>query len=195
MIYRLIRYCLIVYIKVVLFAKVEGIENIPRKGGVLLCANHKSNFDPILIASFIPWKIRYMAKEELFKVPLYAAFMRFVGAFPVRRGRVDATAVKKAIDLLKDGSTMLIFPQGTRKKDIKPEDFKRGTPMIATRSGATIVPIGISGKYTVFGRPRVIFGKPIEIAQYIPEDDGSDKEYLDTISAMLYEKIKELTKP
>ena len=94
--------------------EIEGLEKIPKDKNFLVVPNHLSNFDPPLVAAFLPIKMTYMAKASLFKVPVVAQVIKAFGAFPVKRSGHDISAVKTAIKLLKDGNTLVIFPEGVR---------------------------------------------------------------------------------
>lgn len=148
---------------------VEGMEKLPRSG-VLLCPNHASNWDPILVALRLPinYRLHIMAKEELFKNPLLGWFLKKVGAFPVSRGSSDINAVKQSIQALKDGDNLLIFPEGTTihggvgYADGLPAHAKAGVAMIGVRTGAALVPVFVDGEKKLFHRTRIIFGEPYE---------------------------------
>ena len=148
---------------------VEGMEKLPRSG-VLLCPNHSSNWDPILVALRLPinYRLHIMAKEELFENPLLGWFLKKVGAFPVSRGSSDINAVKQSIQALKDGDNLLIFPEGTTihngvgYADGLPAHAKAGVAMIGVRTGATLVPVFVDGEKKLFHRTRIIFGEPYE---------------------------------
>lgn len=146
---------------------VEGMEKLPRSG-VLLCPNHASNWDPILVALKLPinYRLHIMAKEELFRNPLLGWFLRKVGAFPVSRGNNDINAVKQSIQALKDGDNLLIFSEGTTihngigYTDGLPAHAKAGAAMIGVRTGAALVPVFVDGEKKPFRRTRIIFGEP-----------------------------------
>ena len=146
---------------------VEGMEKLP-KSGVLLCPNHSSNWDPILVALRLPinYRLHIMAKEELFQNPLLGWLLRKVGAFPVSRGNNDINAVKQSIQALKDGDNLLIFPEGTTVRngigylDGLPPQAKAGVAMIGVRTGATLIPVFVDGEKKCFRRTRIIFGEP-----------------------------------
>lgn len=148
---------------------VEGMEKLP-KSGVLLCPNHASNWDPILVALRLPinYRLHIMAKEELFKNPLLGWLLRKVGAFPVSRGNSDINAVKLSIQAIKDGDNLLVFPEGTTVHngvgyiDGLPAHAKAGVAMIGVRTGATLVPVFVDGEKKPFRRTRIIFGDPYE---------------------------------
>lgn len=149
--------------------KVEGLEQLPRSG-VLLCPNHASNLDPVLIALKLPrnYRLHIMAKEQLFRNPLLGWVLKKVGAFPVKRGGTDIQSVRTAIQAIRSGDNLLIFPEGTviRKGvgvvDGKPARAKSGVVVIGLRAGATMVPVFVDGARRPFRRTRIIFGQPYE---------------------------------
>lgn len=148
---------------------VEGLDRLP-ESGVLLCSNHSSNWDPILIALNLPinYRLHIMAKEELFKNPLLGWLLRKVGAFPVSRGNNDISTVRTSIKAIKDGDNLLIFPEGTTIHngvgyvDGLPAHAKAGVAMIGVRTGAKLVPVFVDGEKKLFHRTRIIFGEPYE---------------------------------
>lgn len=146
---------------------VEGLETLPRKG-TLLCANHSSNWDPILLVVALPvnYRLRIMAKEELFRFPPLAWVIRKMGGFPVSRGNADIESIKTAIRTIRDGENLLIFPEGTVIRDGigcadgLPAHAKGGVATIGVRTGATLVPVFVDGPKRLFRRTRIIFGQP-----------------------------------
>lgn len=148
---------------------VEGLETLPRSG-VLLCPNHASNWDPILVALKLPrnYRLHLMAKESLFRNPILGWILRKVGAFPVNRGGTDIQSVKLAIQAIKSGDNLLIFPEGTVIRngigvaDNLPAHAKGGVAVIGVRTGATLVPVFVDGPKKLFHRTRIIFGAPIQ---------------------------------
>ena len=146
---------------------VEGLEQLPRSG-VLLCPNHSSNWDPVLVALRLPvnYRLRIMAKKELFDNPVLGWILRKLGAFPVSRGGSDIQSVKTAIQAIKNGDNLLIFPEGTVIRngigyiDGLPAHAKGGVAMIGVRTGAILVPVFVDGEKKFFHRTRIIFGKP-----------------------------------
>ncbi len=145
-----------------------GRENVP-EGGALLCANHASGWDPILIALALPndSRIAFMAKEELFRNGLLRWLLKKLGGFPVNRGGNDLSAMKTALKALNDGRRLMVFPEGTRVEKQGDTDAKGGITMMATRTGVPIVPIYCGGKKKLFHRYSVIFGEP-----YMPQIEG-----------------------
>lgn len=183
--------------KIVFRLEVRGIDNIPLKGGVLLLSNHVSNMDPIFIPTIV-WRriFNFMAKEELFRNRFVAAYFRKIKMFPIKRGKGDLKAIKHAIDLLKHGELMLMFPEGTRSLTGELLPAQPGTSMIALKSGATIVPTFIDGSEKVmpkgakFIKPKkviVYFGEPFTLEKF--ESDHDDKEKYIKIGEEIMRKI------
>ena len=157
-----------------LFARVrvEGRENIPRKGPVILAVNHIAWMDIPLLSLSVPRVTHYMAKIELFQVPVLGLIIRSLGAFPVRRGEGDREALRNAEQLLAHGDVLVIFPEGHRSGG-KLIPGHPGTAYIALRTGVPVVPVAISGtewtlkglRYGLFApRVRIVFGKPFVLA-------------------------------
>lgn len=123
--------------------KFEGVDNIPQHGGVIFACNHRSYADPILMALKVKKPFSYMAKSELFKGNAFEKLIRFFGAFPVERGKGDLTIVDTCVDVLKSGRNLAIFPEGTRSKNGKLGRGKTGVALVASQTGADVVPMAI----------------------------------------------------
>ncbi|MCX7796278.1 MAG: 1-acyl-sn-glycerol-3-phosphate acyltransferase [bacterium] len=150
--------------------KIEGLENVPRSGGVILVANHRAMMDPIVIGCCIHFRKTYfMAKEELFRFKIFALIIRSLGAFPVKRGKVDRVALRTAENILNEGKLLLIFGEGTRNRDLTKVlgELHSGFVYLAERTNVPIVPVYTFNTHLIFRKllrwPRVIvkFGKPI----------------------------------
>lgn len=141
--------------------QVEGLEHLP-PNGALLCANHSSNWDPVQIVISLPvnYRLRIMAKNSLFRIPVVSWVVRKLGAFPVDRGNFDINAVKTAIKTIKDGENLLVFPEGTRVEKEGDVEIKGGVAVIGIRTGAIFVPVFVDGKKRLFHKTRLIFGEP-----------------------------------
>lgn len=141
--------------------KVVGLENLP-EGGALLCANHASGWDPVLIAVSLPndSRLSFMGKDSLFRIPLLGSIIRKLGAFPVKRGGNDLVAMKTAMKALTDGRRLLVFPEGTRVEHQGDADAKGGVTVMATRTGTPMVPIYCGGKHKFLRRTTIVFGEP-----------------------------------
>ena len=167
--FTVVYYVARVLVNVLFPATVEGMDRLPRNG-VLLCPNHSSNWDPILVALRLPvnYRLHIMAKVDLFKNPILAWILRRLGAFPVSRGSSDIQSVKTAMQAIKSGDNLLIFPEGTTIHngigyvDGLPAHAKAGVAVIGVRTGATLVPVFVDGPKKPFRRTRIIFGKPYQ---------------------------------
>ncbi|MCM1524563.1 MAG: 1-acyl-sn-glycerol-3-phosphate acyltransferase [Ruminococcus sp.] len=138
-----VRYATILAYKIAYNFKIEGWENVPETEGVIIASNHRSYADPVLLTMPMKRPVTYMAKEELFKNRLFAAFIRFLGAFPVKRGAGDMKVIDDCVEILGSGRNVVIFPEGTRSKENKVGKGKTGVAMIAARSGADVLPMGV----------------------------------------------------
>lgn len=176
-----------------LFFRVEykGLENVPEEGPLLVCCNHISLLDMFLIAHRIPRRVYFMAKKELFKIPVVNYIIKVLGAFPVNRGHGDLNAAKTVLKLLSEGKAVGIFPEGTRYKKsktrVKP---KSGAVLFAMESGAPVLPVGIFGDYRIFSRMKVVYGKPYKIERNDREKPG--KADLQNMADELMNKIYSL---
>ncbi|MCH7879346.1 MAG: 1-acyl-sn-glycerol-3-phosphate acyltransferase [candidate division Zixibacteria bacterium] len=121
-------------------AQVDGRENIPDDGAFILAPNHISYLDPPIVAGFVPRRLHFFAKKELFDFPLFGSILRGLQVHPIRRGGFNRGALQLAIDLLKDGRPITVFPEGTRGKNGILLEPKAGIGRIAQDSGAPILP-------------------------------------------------------
>ena len=152
-----------IYFSLVYRVNVIGKENIPKKGGVLLCSNHISLLDPPFLASFMKRKVHFMAKSELFAGRLGNGFFRRVGAFPINRGKSDRQALRTALKLLKEEKVIGIFPEGTRSKSGELGEGLSGVGFFALRSEAQVVPCAVIGNYKLFSKLHIIYGEPLQM--------------------------------
>ena len=142
--YRFIRVFSKVALKVAFKMEYEGLENIPEGGGYLVCANHRTMLDPFFFAFQFKPQLFFMAKAELFRNKLFAMFFRALGSFPVERGTGDSGALDYAMDILRDGKVLAMFPEGTRSKTGVPLRPKSGAALVAIKTRSDVLPIGIS---------------------------------------------------
>lgn len=126
-----------IYYKFAFRMDIQGEENIPAEGGVVLCCNHMSNLDPTTMAGFVRRPVRYIAKKELFEKRWSAKLLSALGAFPVDRQTTDMKALKTAIKLLKNGEALGIFAEGTRVKEGEAKAAKAGCCPFCTERGST----------------------------------------------------------
>lgn len=196
--YAKLRKVLAPIIKFVMRIKVFGKENEPsEETPLLVCSNHVSWIDPILISVALHRKLRYMAKKELFGIPLVKNLIKSFGAYPVDRKNSDVGAIKNTISFLKDkGDSVLMFPQGTRCAGKEPKETKirNGVGMIWSRTEVSVLPVHIKvKKYKVipFRKINIIIGKPI--AYSVNEESGTDKKEYLKMSQLIFDKICELS--
>ena len=173
---------------------VTGEENIP-EGGAIVASNHTAFSDVLVISASTKRQVRYMAKKELFKIPLPAQLIKALGAYPVDRGGADVGSIKRTITMLEEGELIGIFPQGHRhgKKDPRTTEVKAGVGMIAYRSKVPIVPVYLDskrGKTGMFRKNYVTFGKPIYFDE-LEFVSGGQTEYLNA-SKIVFRHICEI---
>jgi 1-acyl-sn-glycerol-3-phosphate acyltransferase len=166
MLYEFLRVLFRGYFKLFHRWQVSGVEHIPKQGAVILCANHISNFDPPLLGSPLERRVHFMAKAELFSIPVLGWAIRKLGAFPVRRGAGDRAALRTAFKLLEEGQVLVIFPEGTRSKTGEIEEGHSGAAVFALRSGATVVPAAIIGPIKLFRPVKLIYGRPVDLSRF-----------------------------
>lgn len=139
------RFVLLNLCRLALGMRVEGVHHVPKRGGVLVVSNHLHNADPVLICIAMPRPIHFMAKRELFAIPVIRWFVRISGAFGVDRGRADRAAIRRAMATLEQGIAVGIFPEGTRSASQRIERVLAGAGLIALKGGTPIVPMAITG--------------------------------------------------
>lgn len=180
--YRFARIVVAIVVPLVAKLRTEGIENIPREGPVILALNHLSWLDIPLVSVRVARINHYMAKIELFSVPLLGGLMRLLGSFPVRRGESDRESLRTAEAILKAGEVLVVFPEGHRSGGAGLLPGHPGIAYVALRSGAPIVPVAVYGTEHAFKgfrlgpfAPRVTvrFGKPFQLEQPARRDRDS----------------------
>ncbi len=164
--------------------KVSGGENIPQKGGFILASNHLSYLDPAVLAIACPRKLNFMAKKELFNIPLFSNVISAAGAFPVKRNTADITALKEAMKRINAGNGLLVFPQGSRKEGSTDLEPQGGIGFLAAKINALVIPAFISGtekalpkgaKFIKAAKVSVTFGRQISVEKGMPYKEIAQK--------------------
>lgn len=186
--------------------RVEGVERIPRSGAFIVVANHCSNLDPPMLGWATGHQVgrivHFMAKIEMRGWPVIGWLATQSGVYFVRRGEGDRAAQRFSLEALADGRPIAVFPEGTRSRDGRMRDFKDGAAYLALRSGAPVLPVGISGSQGMFpGRSRLPHRTrvTIRIGEPISLSDGMsgrvDRDLLATATARLRAAVAELLPP
>ena len=171
--------------------EVRGRQHVPRKGGLLVASNHISFWDPPLIGSALPREMFFLAKEELFRTPVLGPLIRSVNAIPIRRGVADLSGMSRAMDTIRNGKALLMFPEGSRMRDGELHPGRPGVGLLAVSADVPILPCYISGSnrprrwWWRGTRVRISFGPPRHWKDLIdPETDL-------TVGRALYQSVSE----
>ena len=173
--------------------KVKGKKNLPKKGAYIVCSNHISNYDPLLLSMTQKRQIYYMAKKELFEKKFFAALITELGAFPVDRGSGDGKAIQQAEEIVSDGRLLGIFIEGTRSKTGEFLRPKSGAAMVAFQTKTPVIPVCITPKnkqIKMFQRVTISWGKPIPYEE-LGLDKGTPAEFRHA-SHKIMDEIKKL---
>jgi len=190
----------VLLVKFLLFSlarfQVEGTENVPKAGPLIVVSNHLSRTDPPIIGSAIPRRIAFMAKEELFRSPFMAAMLKGFGAFPVRKQEADRTALRRAYSVLENGLALGVFPEGTRSKDAVLQPGMLGAALIAMRTGAPVLPVAIYGTERLRGtgflwRPAITLhiGQPFPVTRV---EGRIPRQQLQDLTNFMMDRIAQL---
>ncbi len=165
---------------------------VPARGGVILAANHQSFLDPVLVGLGLDREVHYMARKELFAVPLFNRLIRSLNAFPVRRGSADRRALGTAVEILRSGGAVLVFPEGTRTRDGSVGKMKPGVVLMARMAGCPIVPVAITGANLAWPRGAVL-PKParikVEFGMPVSVDRGDPREIIGEIEQTIRKMV------
>lgn len=150
--------------------RVFGRHYLPAAGGVLICSNHQSFLDPVLVGMAADRPLHFLARKSLFEQSAFRALIEFYNAIPIDRGGQGASGIRATLDLLRQQRAVLMFPEGTRSSDGKLQPLKGGVSIIARRGRVPVVPVAVAGAYEAWPRNRDIpwftpihihFGPPI----------------------------------
>jgi 1-acyl-sn-glycerol-3-phosphate acyltransferase len=189
-----------IVLRILLKPHIRGLENVPPTGPVIAAINHTSFLDPVMVMAFLPRVVIPLAKEELFKHRFFGWVFRAYGCIPIRRGEIHQSAIRRSLELLRDGGLLLVAPEGTRSRDGRLQPGHSGVALLATRTNATILPISIWGVMP-FGQNvrrlrrtevHMVIGKPFRIAV---EGRKLSREQLDEITDEIMYQLAELLPP
>ena len=182
-----------VYSTVVWNARIYGRENVPRNGPLIVACNHVSLLDPPVMGCFVPRQVSYMAKRELFEIPVLGPLIRGLGAYPVDRGGTATAAIKRSVEVLRAGGCVGIFPEGGR--NVEGDKAPRGgVALLASLANAPVVPAAIVGtdEKKKRGKIKVAFGRPVAL----PADRKATRDELakftDTVMSAIYALARDI---
>ncbi len=192
MLYAVVRLSVMLLARLLFRVEVWGAEHVPRTGPAMIVANHSSVLDPPIVGVAAPRPLHFMAKAELFSIPLFGRLIRAVNARPVRREGSDPRALREALRILEGGCALLVFPEGTRGAEGVLRAGKAGAGMLALLSGAPVVPAYIEGTGRALPRGRILprpvkvrvgFGPALSFGRI--EGKHRKEQYLDASSEMM----------
>lgn len=187
MLYNILKHAVGFIFNIFFKVRVHGIENIPSETGFILCSNHTSNFDPLMISCFFPHQINWMGKKELFNNKLLGSFLSKLGAFPMDRDQTDMKSIKNSLKILKSKGVLGMFPEGTRVEKLDLSNAKAGVSLLSIRSKSPILPVYIKSNYKIFNKVDIYYGDLIDFSNNLSEYDGkpSTKDYLNMSKELL----------
>jgi 1-acyl-sn-glycerol-3-phosphate acyltransferase len=198
MLYAILKPIVIALVRLLWRVRTRGSGHVPLQGPVLIVANHSSVLDPPLVASMTPRQVSFLAKAELFAVPVFGGLIRRLNARPLRREGADPAALRTALRLLEEERALLVFPEGTRGEEGSLRAPKAGAGMLAVLSGAPVVPVYVEGSGRAWprgaklprpGRVTVTFGRPLRFER---RTDGERKDYYEAVSREMMTAIARL---
>ena len=189
----IVKYSILIYCKIVYRVKVIGKENIPKKGPIILCGNHKSFLDAPLMVCTTKRFTHFLAKEELAKHKFLAALGALYEVIYVKQGAAkDMGSVKTTMKYLKNGEGVALFPEGTRNGIAKGEKVRNGVSYFVLNSDATVIPFGIKGGEKPFKKAYITYGKPMDFTE--EKKDRKNKEVIEKVTNDIMTEILELAK-
>ncbi|MBF2025257.1 MAG: 1-acyl-sn-glycerol-3-phosphate acyltransferase [Oscillatoriales cyanobacterium C42_A2020_001] len=175
--------------------RIYGAEKVPQTGPLVIVSNHASDFDPPLLSNCMRRPVAYMAKEELFQVPVLKQAITLYGAYPVKRGSPDRSAIRAALAALEQGWAVGVFITGTRTRDGRVTDPKMGAAMIAAKAQVPLLPVGLWGTHAIF-RKGFALPRPVPITvrvgDLIMPPTSSKREELEAVTQKCANAINEL---
>ena len=177
------------FLKCIFRIKINGAENVPVDGGCMICANHISCWDPVVLICCMPRRISFVAKEEIKSVPFVGWLLERVDVIFIKRGSGDLGAIRACLKGIDDGKAIGIFPTGTRERicaDAKP---KSGATLIAAKSGTKVIPVGVEATYKLFSKITINISEPMDFVAY--KGTKLNQDMLESKTNEIYNKIIE----
>ncbi len=196
LLYRLFKFSVVAPVLRFYFrGRIYGADQVPMTGKLIVVANHASDFDPPLLSSAVGRPVSYMAKEELFQVPVLRQAIQLYGAYPVKRGSADRSAIRAALQQLEQGWAVGIFLQGTRTADARISNPKIGAALIAAKAQAPLLPVSLWGTERILSKGSTVPRRvplTIRIGAPIAPPPNTDRERLEAVTAECTEAIHRL---
>jgi len=197
--YSFLKLIFTILFKMLYRVEVSGYENIPKNGKFILCSNHLSYVDPLIIVGYFSRHVYFMAKKEVFNSRVLGEIISFLNAFSVNRDSLDRKAIKNSIEILNSDEVLCMFPEGTRSTEGVIRDGHKGVGLISILSSSPILPMALSGTNKIIQKPRkriffpkvkIIYGNLIDTSSIIKENDN--KTAISIILNKTMGSIKEL---
>jgi 1-acyl-sn-glycerol-3-phosphate acyltransferase len=175
--------------------KIVGAEQVPQRGPLVVVSNHASNFDPLIVANCARRPVAFMAKEELFQVPVLKQLITLYGAYPVKRGAADRNAIRAALACLDQGWAVGLFLEGTRTEDGRITDPKLGAAMIAAKAQVPLLPMSLWGTEAIFSKgqslPKAV-PVTVRIGAPLPPPANTERATLERVTQTCAQTINDL---
>lgn len=199
--YQLLRGLTFIVFKLLFRIRIEGKTNIPLQGGVILASNHRSYLDPIVLGLLTQRKINFLAKEELFRNPVFGYFISKLGAFPIKRQHLKKKSYLRAVQLLEDGKILALFPEGTRMNSPQLGFFHKGALKISYETKVPVVPVFIKGTdralpphKEMIRLARIEARAGVPLNKHLQETRLNKRQEINNLSKALENKLRELGK-
>lgn len=183
MVYTISRFLSWVILKCYCRIKIHGLGNLPKGQAYMLASNHLSYMDPVILGVICKQRLNYMARHDLFLNKRFAIYLRLLGVFPVKRNSADLSAMKEALRRLRQGKSLLVFPEGKRQTEEANITPQAGVGFIAAKAGVPVIPVRIEGTEVALPKGarslkpaqiNVIFGEEISIERRVPYQDTAN---------------------
>ncbi|MBF2078894.1 MAG: 1-acyl-sn-glycerol-3-phosphate acyltransferase [Synechococcales cyanobacterium T60_A2020_003] len=196
MLYHLFKWSVVSpVLHVYLRGRIYGAEHVPKQGPLIVVSNHASDFDPPIVSNCVRRPVSFMAKEELFRVPVLKSAIRLYGAYPVKRGSADRSAIRAALAQLEEGWAVGIFLQGTRTADARIPEPKLGAALIAAKAQVPLLPVSLWGTQRIIPKgakcPRPV-PVTVRIGHPIDPPQSGDRAELEAITQQCADAIHTL---